>query len=103
LAELLIAFCCLFTPKRQLSLLAIAWISTGFLLYRLGLWYIGWHHPCGCMGSFAGILHLSDRAADNIMKGVLAYLLIGSYGILLWKWRRGRGGGLPGVAAPTPA
>jgi hypothetical protein len=90
LAELLIAFFCLFTDKRQLSLLAVVWMSTNFLVYRLGLWFIGWNHPCGCMGSLAGMLHLSDRAADNIMKGVLAYLLIGSYGILLWEWRRGR-------------
>jgi hypothetical protein len=101
LAELLVAFFCLFTDKRRLSLLAVAWISTGFLLYRLGLWYIGWHRPCGCMGSLAGVLHLSDQAADNIMKGVLAYLLLGSYGILLWEWRRGQ---VPSAAAaPSPA
>jgi hypothetical protein len=97
LGEFLIGFSCLFTDRRRLSLLAVAWIATGFLLYRLGLWLVGWHHPCQCMGAFAGMLHLSDHAADNIMKGVLAYLLVGSYGILLWEWRRGRGGG------PTPA
>ena len=89
LAELLVAFFCLFTDKRRFSVLVVAWISTNFLVYRLGLWFIGWHHPCACMGSLAGVLHLSDQAADNIMKGVLAYLLIGSYGILLWEWRRG--------------
>jgi len=95
LAELLIAFFCLFTDKRQLSLLAVVWMSSNFLVYRVGLWFIGWHHPCACMGSLAGMLHLSDQAADNIMKGVLAYLLIGSYGILLREWRRRR-------AAPVP-
>jgi hypothetical protein len=42
------------------------------------------------MGSLAGMLHLSDQAGDNIMKGVLVYLLIGSYGMLLWEWRRRR-------------
>ena len=92
LAELLAAFFCLFSDKRQLSLLAVAWLSTNFLVYRVGLWFIGWHHPCGCMGSLAAMLHLSDRAADNIMKGVLAYLLIGSYAILFQQWRRGRVG-----------
>lgn len=90
LAELLIAFFCLFTDKRRLSLLAVAWISTNFLVYRLGLWFIAWHHPCGCMGSLAGTLHLSDHAADNIMEGVLAYLLIGSCSILFWQWRQRR-------------
>lgn len=90
LAELLIAFFCLFTDKQRFSLLAIAWLSTNFLVYRLGLWFIGWHHPCACMGGLAGVLHLSDQAADNIMKGVLAYLLAGSYALLIWEWRRGK-------------
>jgi hypothetical protein len=95
LAELLVAFFCLFTGRRGLSVWLVGWLSSNFLVYRLGLWFIGWHRPCACMGSLAGMLHLSDTAADNIMKGVLAYLLIGSYGILLWEWRRGRAGGLP--------
>jgi hypothetical protein len=93
LVELLIAFFCLFTDKRRLSLLAVAWISTNFLVYRLGLWFIGWHRPCGCMGSLTDLLHISPRLADNIMKGVLAYLLIGSYALLIAQWRQRRAQG----------
>jgi hypothetical protein len=90
-AELVIALLCVSTLVSRRSRLAlIAWLSTSFLVYRLGLWSIGWHHPCGCMGNLAGVLHLSDHAADNIMKGVLAYLLIGSFGILFWQWRQRR-------------
>jgi len=53
------------------------------------------------MGSLAGALHLWDHSADNIMKIKLAYLLVASYGILLWEWRRGAtsaplAGGAPG-------
>ena len=90
LAELLIAFFCLFTEKRRISLVAVAWVSTNFLVYRLGLLFIGWHRPCGCMGSLTGMLHISLSAADNIMKVILAYLLVGSYARLPWEWRRGR-------------
>ena len=90
LAELLIAFFCLFTDRHLLSLRAVAWISTNFLIYRLGLWLIGWHHPCACMGRLAGVLHLSDQAADNIMKGVLGFLLVGSYFLLLGHWGQAR-------------
>ncbi len=90
LVELLVAFFCLFTEKRQLSLFAVAWISTGFLAYRCGLWFIGWHHPCACMGGLAGALHLSDHVADNIMKGVLTYLLVGGYCALFCQWREVR-------------
>ena len=90
LIELLIAFFCLFTDRRQFSLWAVALISTDFLLYRVGLWLVGWHHPCGCMGSWVSALHLSDRTADNFIRGFLAFLLLGSYGILFSHWRRKR-------------
>jgi hypothetical protein len=90
LLELLVAFFCLFTERRRLGLLTVAWLSTNFLVYRLGLWFIGWHRPCGCMGSLSEMLHLSPRAADNIMKGVLAFLLVGSYLLLFLQWRAAR-------------
>ena len=38
-------------------------------------------------GTLAGMLHLSDRAADSIMKGTQANLLIGSYLLLAFQWR----------------
>lgn len=84
LLELFIAFFCLFTDKRQFSLLAVAWLSTNFAVYRLGLWWMGWHRPCRCLGNLTDLLHLSPRTADTIMKVVLAYLLLGSYGLLVW-------------------
>jgi hypothetical protein len=90
LLELFIAFFCLFTERRRFSVLAVGWIATDFLVYRLGLWFIGWHRPCGCMGNLTDLLHISPQLADNTMKVVLAYLLVGSYGILLWEWRRRR-------------
>ena len=68
LLELLVGFFCLFTNKRQFSILSLAWISSGFLVYRIGLWIIGWHKPCSCMGSLTEMLHISPQTADNIMK-----------------------------------
>ncbi len=88
--ELVIAGLCFFSRNQRLATLLVAWLATNFLVYRLGLWWMGWHRPCGCMGSLTSALHLSEKAADNIMKVVLAYLLIGSYGLLLWQWRKGR-------------
>lgn len=90
--ELLIAGVCFFSRHQRLATLLVAWLATNFLVYRLGLWWMGWHKPCGCMGSLTSALHLSEQAADNIMKGVLAYLLLGSYGLLVWQWRQRRGG-----------
>jgi len=90
LLELFIAFFCLFTDKRQFSLLAVAWLATNFVVYRVGLWWIGWHRPCGCLGNLTDLLGISPHTADTIMKIVLVYLLVGSYGLLLWQWRRGQ-------------
>lgn len=32
-------------------------------------------------------LHIPPQTANNIMKVVLTYLLLGSYGLLIWRWR----------------
>jgi hypothetical protein len=103
LVELLIAFFCLFTDRRRFNLLAVAWLSTNFLVYRLGLWLIGWHRPCGCMGTLSDVLHLSPRAADNIMKGVLAFLLLGSYGLLYREYRQRKAQHPPAAQPPSGA
>jgi hypothetical protein len=95
LSELLIAFICLLTERRGISLLLVASISGGFLAYRLSLWVVGWHRPCGCMGSLTELLHISPGTADNIMKGVLAFLLIGSYVLLLREWGHRRAPEVP--------
>lgn len=81
--EVLVAIACFsnrLSPRIKLWL--VAWMATNFLVYRIGLWNLGWHRPCGCMGSLSGALHLSDYAADNILKNVLSLLLLGSYTLL---------------------
>jgi hypothetical protein len=90
LGELLIAYFCVFTDRQRLGLLAVAWISTNFVLYRLAIWFSGWQGPCHCMGSLTDVLHIPPGAANNIMMGVLACLLLGSYAILFRQWKRGR-------------
>jgi len=87
IAEVLIALVCSFSRRETLAAAFVAWLSTGFLIYRLGLWWLGWHGPCSCLGNLTDALHISPQAADNIMKVVLAYLLIGSYSLWVWRWR----------------
>ena len=88
--ELAIAGVCLFSKSQKLKLGLIAWLATNFVVYRLGLWWIGWKKPCSCLGNLTDALHISPQLADNIMKVILAYLLIGSYGLLFWHWWQGR-------------
>jgi hypothetical protein len=90
MVELGIAVVCLARRWQTPAILLVAWLATGFLFYRLGLWLTHWHRPCTCLGNLAGALHLSDQMADNVMKGVLVYLLVGSYLALALRYRAER-------------
>jgi hypothetical protein len=76
----------------------IAWISTVFIAYRVGLWSIGYKGSCGCLGSVTNSLGIAPSTADLVSGAMLAYMLIGSYAILVWKAvlhvRARRGGSL---------
>lgn len=87
IAEIAIALFCFLSKRQTLALGLVSWLSTNFVVYRLGLWWMDWHRPCSCLGNLTDALHISPQAADNIMKTVLAFLLVGSYGLLFRQWR----------------
>ncbi len=87
MAEIVIVLVCFFGKRQTLALGLVAWMSTNFVVYRLGLWWLDWKKPCSCLGNLTDALHISPQTADNIMKVLLAYLLIGSYGLLIWSKR----------------
>lgn len=91
MVEIVVALVCFFSKRSTLSLGLVAWLSTNFVVYRLGLWWIGWKKPCNCLGNLTDALHISPQVSDNIMKVVLAYLLIGSCGLLIWQWQKSHG------------
>lgn len=84
LLEILVAFVCLYAVKVWMRVALLAWLASGFAMYRIGLLWIGYHRPCPCLGNLTDALHISPDAADTAMKIILAYLLIGSYASLFW-------------------
>jgi hypothetical protein len=88
--ELIVAFVCFWSRQIRFSTVLVAWLATTFVAYRYSLLRIGWHKPCACLGNLTAAVHMSSQVADNIMKGVLVYLLIGSYGILIHQWWKSR-------------
>ena len=100
-AEIVIALVCFLSKRQTLALGLVGWISTSFVVYRLGLWWMDWHRPCSCLGNLTDALHISPQTADNIMKVLLAYLLIGSYGLLIWQWKLKRSDGKSAVMLQT--
>ena len=88
--ELVIAGVCFFSRNKRLATLLVAWLATNFVVYRLGLLWVGYHKPCGCLGNITDALHISPQTADSAIRIVLGYLLVGSYATLFWLWRQSR-------------
>jgi hypothetical protein len=78
LLESVIALLCLFCRRRVIQLLLVNWVAMMFLIYRIGLAWVGFHGTCHCLGNFTSAMHISQQTADFASKGVLAFLLIGS-------------------------
>jgi hypothetical protein len=86
--EFFVALACFFSKRIVLQVGLVAWMATSFLIYRLGLLWIGYHRPCPCLGNLTDKLHIPSQTADTAIKIILAYLLIGSYTIIFWLWRQ---------------
>ncbi len=78
--EIVLALYCFLFFKRQSALLLVCWLSLNFALYHFGLWWINWE-TCDCLGRITGVLRLSTTATNVIVKMLLAYLLVGSWGL----------------------
>lgn len=86
--EIVISLFCFRFRNQTWPFFVIGWLATSFLVYRIGLWVIGWQKPCKCLGNLTDALHISPRLAEMGMRSILAYLLIGSYATLFWLWQQ---------------
>ena len=50
-----LAAVCFFTKFYRLSTMLVAWMSTNLLVSRLGLRWMGWKKPCGCLGNITRV------------------------------------------------
>jgi len=65
----------------------LLWIASVFLVYRIGLWWVGFEGSCRCLGNIGDVLGISGETADWIAKGIILYLLVGSGVILVQRSR----------------
>jgi glucose dehydrogenase len=99
--ELIIsAFLLMKTEGQRIKLALIAWLATVFLAYRAGLWWQGDPNLCDCLGNLNEKLPISPRTTNCVMLAVLAWLLAGSYLLLIVEplWSR-----LASRARPAPS
>lgn len=90
IAELLLALYCLLGSDIWLQMHFVASLSTALIIYRLGLLIIHYPRPCTCLGTLTDSLSINPHDADVCMQILLAYLVLTSYGWLIWHWRTKR-------------
>jgi DNA-directed RNA polymerase subunit RPC12/RpoP/predicted RNA-binding Zn-ribbon protein involved in translation (DUF1610 family) len=83
--QLLVASLCLFTNRRTLSLGFAAWLAINLLVYRIGLWTMGWHHPYGWLHGLMNSLNTSPFRADIAFFITIGLLIFGSLGTLCFE------------------
>ncbi len=81
LIELIVAIICFIPTKQNLAFLLISWMTANFLAYRAGIYFLGWHHPCVCLGTLTDSLNISPQVADLTLKVILAYLSLAISGL----------------------
>ncbi|MEJ5236739.1 MAG: hypothetical protein WHT82_00120 [Limisphaera sp.] len=100
--EVMVAAVCLVGGRLQMALGLVGWLAGNLALYRLGLSWMDWKAPCGCLGHLTDALGVSPVTADRVMKVVLVYLLLGAVGGW-WVLGRLRTASLAQRQQPAPA
>jgi len=101
--EIVVALFCFFSKRMTTKASLVAWLSTSFLVYRVGLLLVGYKKPCSCLGNLTDALHIPPEIAAIGMRVVLAYLLFGSYFVLFSLWRQKHEFAAPLPPRETPA
>jgi len=79
----------------------VLWLSSSFVLYRLGLIWSGVQEPCKCLGSLMDWLPLRQSLLDSGLMFSLIFLFGGSIALVAaqrLRQRRGDLAGVPGLA-----
>jgi DNA-directed RNA polymerase subunit RPC12/RpoP len=82
--ELAVALICLFGKRVGLQIGWLAWLSTNFVMFWLGLLITHCQLQGSCLGSLTDPLRLSRGATGYLSELILLYLVVGSFGAVLW-------------------
>jgi hypothetical protein len=82
LIEVIIGAALLSRLSVQTKYLIVAWLSSNFILYRLGLHMLSPGKPCPCLGTITERLHWNPDQVNTVLWGIALYLLAGSIGVL---------------------
>jgi ribosomal protein S27E len=84
--EFAFALICLFGRNVRLQTGLLAWLSTSFVVFWIGLFWMHCHLQGTCLGSLNDPLNLSRGTIGYIMRFIPVCFLIGSYAALFRLW-----------------
>lgn len=87
LVELAIAVYLFRGRSMVLKLIAILWLGSNFIVYRMANALMG-ITVCPCLGTTLDALRLSSRQSDLLLGGFVLYLFLGSAFLLCAAWSR---------------
>ncbi|MCI0539972.1 MAG: hypothetical protein L0Z50_32605 [Verrucomicrobiales bacterium] len=82
LLEILVAGVLLSNLNRHWKYLLLAWLSTGFVVYRFALGVLAIGKPCPCLGTLTETMHLKPETVSYILTLAVVYLLVSSIWLL---------------------
>lgn len=83
LVELGVSGCLISASSALTKHSLLLWLSTAFLLYRICGALVAPGRPCPCLGTLGSNLFLSPTVLENLLRFVVAYLLLGSLSFLI--------------------
>lgn len=89
--ELGIVGVCVSRVSVHIKIGLIAMLATCMVMYRFGLTLNDWHGHCACLGRLTDSLPLDAGTIENLLIGILCYLVLGSYYLLYDAVHRARG------------
>jgi hypothetical protein len=78
LVELAILFVCLRDGRPERPLLLLVWLAVMFVVYRIGLWWMGYPGLAVILPGIANAFGISARLAGVLADAGFAYLMMGS-------------------------
>lgn len=76
--------------KLTSALMAVAWLGGVFCAYHLGVELVGYRSSCPCLGGLLGWFPALKEWGRMIVWGSIAYMLAGSYGLLVYRAAKAR-------------
>lgn len=84
--ELGVALFCLVGKRLELRLALVAWLTTNFVVYWIGLISLGCHPQWSAVGTLMDPLQIARGNLGLVLRFAPGVLLVGSAGLLVWLW-----------------